>query len=83
MTDRYVADLHPRGPYYVPQIPEWRKPEPGAEQPVYRYWPVLTPDGGIMFASTETDAQRIAATLNELLDLVDELTEMVRHDAQD
>jgi hypothetical protein len=36
-------------------------------------WPVLTPDGGILMASTEHDALRLCATLNELVDYIGHL----------
>lgn len=67
-TDVYLAVPVPRGPWFITQHDAHAlrdNPEHMWER-VYRYWPVLTPDGGIIMCSTTTDAGRVADLLNEL-----------------
>src|SRR5262245_41881740 len=73
----YTYGQYPRGPFY---LDGWTgkklltQPELWGSLPVvYRYWPILTPDNGIIFCSTEDDAMRVCITFNELLDRIADL----------
>lgn len=74
-VDEYLAVPIPRGPWFITQhdARALRADPNHTWQKVWRYWPILTPDGGVMMASTQDDAERIAATLNELRARVAEL----------
>jgi hypothetical protein len=67
-TDVYLAVPVPRGPWFITQhdARALRENQHHTWERVYRYWPVLTPDGGVIMCSTTTDAQRVADLLNEL-----------------
>ena len=55
VIDRYV-------PIYT-QTTHWLNPN-------NKYFPILTPDGGVLTATSVSDAQRLADELNALLDVV-------------
>jgi hypothetical protein len=61
-----------RSPLYL-AVAERTGPPVPTHGPVCRNWPVLTPDGGIRFCSTEEDAFRIATDMNAMLDHIDVL----------
>lgn len=67
VATRYVA-AQPHRPLYIPLLGDGRTLIPS-----FAHWPVMTPDKGVLMCSTYADAQRVALTLNELLDRIEQL----------
>lgn len=63
----YLAVPIPRGPWFITQhdAHALRADPDHMWERVWRYWPVLTPDGGVIMCSTQDDAERVASLLNE------------------